>query len=53
MSEWLVMDGYGAYVWSAYAFTLVVLLWDLTAPARSRRQLRKRRPPRPPRSNQT
>jgi heme exporter protein D len=50
MSEWLAMGGYGAYVWSAYAITAVVLLWDATAPMRARRQLRRRRPARAPRA---
>lgn len=49
MSEWFAMDGYGAYVWGAYAVTAAILIWDLTAPARTRRQLRRRRPRRPAR----
>ncbi len=49
MSEWFAMDGYGAYVWGAYAVALVVMLWDISAPARARRQLRRRQPTRPPR----
>lgn len=52
MSEWFAMGGYGAYVWSAYAVTLIVLLWDATSPMRRRRQLRRRRPGRPPRNPQ-
>lgn len=47
MSEFLAMGGYGAYVWSAYAVTLVVLAWDATAPGRRRRALRRHRPRRP------
>ena len=35
----LAMDGHGAYVWSAYAVTLLVLAWLLTAPGRRRRRL--------------
>ena len=31
MSEFLAMDGYGAYVWSAYGITLVVLVWNVWA----------------------
>lgn len=53
MSDWLAMGGYGAYVWSAYAVTAVVLLWDATAPMRARRQLRRRRPARTPRAPTT
>lgn len=48
MSEWLAMGGYGAYVWSAYAVTLIVLAWDATEPMRRRRRLRRLRPRRPP-----
>ena len=33
------MDGHGPYVWSAYAITLVVLLWLLLAPLHRRRRL--------------
>ncbi|MBX3727427.1 MAG: heme exporter protein CcmD [Xanthomonadales bacterium] len=47
MSEFLAMGGYGAYVWSAYAVTAVVLAWDATAPFRRRRALRRQRPRRP------
>lgn len=49
MSDWFAMDGYGAYVWSAYVVTALFLIWDLTAPARQRRRLRQRRPRRPTR----
>lgn len=44
MSEWFAMGGYGAYVWSAYAVALIVLVWDVIAPLRTRRQLRRRKP---------
>lgn len=46
MAEWFAMDGYGAYVWSAYLIAIVILVWDIVAPLRKRRQLRRRRPPR-------
>ncbi|MEJ2531873.1 MAG: heme exporter protein CcmD [Halioglobus sp.] len=35
----LAMDGHGAYVWSAYAVTLLVLAFLLIAPGRRRRRL--------------
>lgn len=35
----LAMEGHGPYVWSAYAITLIVLLWLLLAPMLRRRQL--------------
>jgi heme exporter protein D len=53
MSDWLAMGGYGAYVWSAYAVTVIVLAWDATAPLRARRQLRRRHPRRPSRPTPT
>ena len=34
----LHMDGHGAFVWAAYAVTLVVIVWLLTAPRRRQRQ---------------
>jgi len=34
------MDGHGIYVWSAYAITLVLLVWLLWAPSQ---QLRERK----------
>lgn len=37
LQSFLSMSGYGAYVWSCYALTLAVLLWNLWA---ARRQLR-------------
>lgn len=52
MSDWLAMGGYGAYVWSAYAFTAIVLAWDATAALRARRQLRRRHRRRPLRTDQ-
>ena len=38
----LAMDGHGAYVWSAYAITLLVLCVVLVAPGRRRRRLLRR-----------
>ena len=37
MSDWLSMGGDGAYVWSAYGITLVVLILNVWL-ARSRRK---------------
>ena len=40
MNEILLMDGYGAYVWSAYGITLAVLIWNAwSARMRLRRNL--------------
>lgn len=33
-----VMGGYGFYVWTAYGFTALVLIWTLCAPIWQRRQ---------------
>lgn len=38
MSEFFSMSGYGEYVWSCYALTLVVLVGNVWA---ARRQLRE------------
>ena len=38
MSEFLGMGGYAAYVWSAYAVFLIVLLFDAIGPLRQRRR---------------
>lgn len=35
----LAMNGHGAYVWSAYAITALVLLQLMLAPRRGRRRL--------------
>jgi heme exporter protein C len=35
----LTMDGHGAYVWSAYALSLLVLVYDVSAPLRRQRRL--------------
>jgi heme exporter protein CcmD len=34
---------YAAYIWSSYALTLVVLLWNALAPWRRRNDLLRRR----------
>ncbi|MCW1980750.1 heme exporter protein D [Xanthomonas arboricola] len=39
MSTFLAMGGYGAYVWTAYALFVLVLLADLIAPWLRRRRL--------------
>jgi len=42
MSEFFAMGGNGAYVWSAYGITLVVLIWNIwAARARLKRNLRE------------
>ena len=42
MREFFLMGGNGAYVWSAYGITLVVLIWNIwSAGARLNRQLRE------------
>jgi heme exporter protein CcmD len=38
MQQFLSMSGYGEYVWSCYALTFAVLIWNLAA---SRRELRR------------
>ncbi|MEP6938429.1 MAG: heme exporter protein CcmD [Rudaea sp.] len=38
MSEFIGMGGYGAYVWSAYAVFLIVLLADALTPLWQRRR---------------
>lgn len=38
MSEFFVMDGYAAYVWSAYGITLAVLIWNVWSAGRLRKQ---------------
>jgi heme exporter protein D len=35
----LTMDGHGAYVWSAYALSLLVLVYVVSAPLRRQRNL--------------
>jgi heme exporter protein CcmD len=38
VSEFLVMDGYAAYVWSAYGITLAVVVWNVWSAGRLRKQ---------------
>jgi heme exporter protein D len=42
LSAALSMDGHGAYVWSAYAITLCVVLLILLAPRRRQRKFLRR-----------
>ena len=37
--EFIHMGGYGAYVWSAYGLTALVLLWNALIPLRRRREV--------------
>lgn len=37
--DFLLMGGHGVYVWSAYAMTLIVMLWLIIAPLLRQRQL--------------
>ena len=39
LSETLAMGGHGAYVWSCYAITLVVLVLNVVQPWLARRRL--------------
>ena len=39
VSSLIAMDGHGAFVWSAYGITAVVLVALLVAPVRRRRRL--------------
>ncbi|WP_193074830.1 heme exporter protein CcmD [Pseudomonas sp. FME51] len=39
LAEMLAMDGHGAYVWSSYAITLVVLALNVVQPWLARRRL--------------
>lgn len=38
MQEFFSMSGYAEYVWSCYALTFVVLIWNLIAARRGLRQ---------------
>ena len=38
MNEFFLMDGYAAYVWSAYGITLAVLIWNVWSAGRLRKQ---------------
>ncbi len=37
--EFIDMGGYGAYVWSAYGLTTLVLIWNVVAPLFRRREV--------------
>ncbi len=37
--QWFDMGGYGAYVWSSYALTAIILLWNLITPIFRRREV--------------
>lgn len=39
MIEFLKMDGYGFYVWTAYAITFVFLIANIIAPLTRRRKV--------------
>jgi heme exporter protein D len=42
MTEFLAMGGYAAYVWGAYGFTTLVLVWTaVAASSRHRAELRR------------
>ena len=44
MNEFFAMEGNGAYVWSAYGITLIVLIWNAwSARAKLRRNLAEAR----------
>jgi heme exporter protein CcmD len=38
VNEFFLMDGYAAYVWSAYGITLAVLIWNVWSAGRLRKQ---------------
>lgn len=40
-SEFLAMGGYGAYVWSSFAITIVAMAWLVIAAKLTRRKLFK------------
>ncbi len=42
ITEFLHMGGYGAYVWSSYGITAVVLLWQVFGPIIQRKQIIKK-----------
>ena len=37
--EFIHMGGYGAYVWSAYGLTALVLIWNVVTTLRRRREI--------------
>lgn len=39
MSQWFDMGGYGIYVWGSLGCTLLVLAWNVVAPALERKAL--------------
>ena len=39
LSEFIDMGGYGAYVWSSYGITLLVLIINIILPARQKTRL--------------
>ncbi len=41
MSEFLYMDGYGAYVWSSYAVVAATLIANVIFPLRRHRRLKR------------
>ncbi len=41
-NQWLDMGGYGAYVWSAYGLTAIVLIWNWFVPILRRREVRRK-----------
>ena len=41
MAEYFSMDGYAAYVWSAYGITLAIILWMIGATIRRRIKTRE------------
>lgn len=41
LGEFLAMGGYGAYVWSAYALMVVVLVWNVAVPLACLRRRRR------------
>ena len=42
MAEFLHMDGYGAYVWSSFAISAVVLILSVALPMLENKKLRRR-----------
>ena len=38
MSEFFAMGGYGAYVWTSYLASLIVVVWNVWAPLQARRR---------------
>ncbi|MBP6115965.1 MAG: heme exporter protein CcmD [Neisseriaceae bacterium] len=41
MLEWVVMEGYGAYVWGVLGLLLGVLLWEVYGLIRRAQRLRR------------